>query len=1432
MAAEVVAGSFLNALFNVLFDRMASQRFVDFFRRQKLNDRLLQKLKTSMNSVRGLLDDAEEKEITRPAVKQWLDDLKNVFFEADDLLDDIDYEATRLKFEAERQSAKDKVRKFLRPRKSFKNGLEARLMEILETVEDLVNQKDLLGLREIIGGGQSIQRIPTTCLVERSNIFGRERDQEAIMEVLVSHDINRGNNLGIISIVGLGGIGKTALAQLIYGDERVRNRFDVRGWVCVSEEFDVPRITRDILKELETQMPCDDKSLNQIQVELGKKLRGKRFLLVLDDVWNERFTDWDKLLSPLKSGCPGSKILVTTRNDGVAATVSFSSIFRLDVLPATECWQLFCKYAFDDQNSDDYPHLEEIGKEIVKRCNGLPLAVKVMGGVLRSKRNVKDWENVLRNDLWKLSKYDILPVLRLSYRYLPSHLKQCFAYCSIFPKDYEFEKKQLILLWMAEGFLIEQEGKETMEEVGEEYFEELVSRSFFQHVNNSFVMHDLINDLARAVAGDFCFRSENQDSCRTFDRLRYFSCVAVKEESSSPQLSSIFKSHLLRTFLSLYNTEWELQEMIPDLFLNQQRLKVLSLSRCQNVVKLSSSISHLEHLRYLDLSSTSIQSLPECLCSFYNLQTLKLSWCWRLAKLPTKMERMISMHYLYIQGTKLQEMPPNKGKLIKLQTLTDFFVGKQEGCRVKELGSLQHLGGTLRIHNLQKVVNVKDALEAKIKCKKNLKKLKLYWDGKTTLAQLIYGDERVRNRFDVRGWVCVSEEFDVSRITRDILKELETQMPCDDKSLNQIQVELGKILTGKKFLLVLDDVWNESFTDWDKLLTPLKSGCPGSKILVTTRNDGVAATVSFSSIFRLDVLTSTECWQLFCEHAFEDENCDDYPLLEEIGKEIVKRCDGLPLAVKVMGGVLRSKRNVKDWENVLKNDLWKFSKDGVLPVLRLSYRYLPSHLKQCFAYCSIFPKDYKFEKEQLILLWMAEGFLIEQEGNETIEEVGEEYFEELVSRSFFQHVNNYFVMHDLINDLARIVAGDFCFRFENQDFCRTLDRLRYFSCVAVKEGSSSRQLLSILKSHLLRTFLSVYNTKWELQEMIPELFLNQQRLRVLSLSRCQNVVMLPSSISHLEHLRYLDLSSTSIRSLPECLCSFHNLQTLKLSWCRNLAKLPTKMGRMISMHYLDIEGTNMQEMPPNMGKLIKLQTLTDFFVGKQEGCGVNELGSLQQLGGTLRIHNLQNVVNAKDALEAKIKCKKNLKELCLYWKGDTGDSCHEEAVLDGLQPHTEIEVISIIGYGGTSFANWLGESLFTKLVSLKLRRCKYCSSLPPLWQMSSLKYLEVEGLNEVRVIDFDFCEAGLPPSLLTLELYNLQNLRSVEGLCHLTSLEKLVIMNCPHLETVAEEGLPSSLSCLRIWWCPLLEKRYDRRRGIVGPKFHTFQIYRQSSSVD
>ncbi|XP_059596927.1 LOW QUALITY PROTEIN: putative disease resistance protein RGA3 [Vitis vinifera] len=247
--------------------------------------------------------------------------------------------------------------------------------------------------------------------------------------------------------------------------------------------------------------------------------------------------------------------------------------------------------------------------------------------------------------------------------------------------------------------------------------------------------------------------------------------------------------------------------------------------------------------------------------------------------------------------------------------------------------------------------------------------------GKTTLAKLVYNDRRVVEFFDLKAWVCVSNEFDLVRITKTILKAIDSGT-SDDNDFNLLQHKLEERPTRKKFLLVLDDVWNEDYNDWDSLQTPLFNvGLYGSKIIVTTRINKVAAVMHSVHTHHLAKLSSEDCWSLFAKHAFENGNSSPHPKLEEIGKEIVKKCDELPLAAKTLGGALYSEGRVKEWENVLNSETWDLPNNAILPALILSYYHLPSHLKPCLAYCSIFPKDYQFEKENLILLWMAEGFL-------------------------------------------------------------------------------------------------------------------------------------------------------------------------------------------------------------------------------------------------------------------------------------------------------------------------------------------------------------------------------------------------------------------------------------------------------------------------
>jgi hypothetical protein len=334
--------------------------------------------------------------------------------------------------------------------------MEQKIVELLDKLEFLAKQKDVLGLKEVVGG-ESSKRLPTTTLVEETSIFGRDDDKEKIISLLISNDAIDNKNLRVIPIVGMGGIGKTTLAKLIFKDQRVNERFDLQAWVCVLDEFDVLKLTKTILEEVGSSTNVDSDNLNLLQLRLQDKLMGTKFLLVLDDVRNENDANWEVLSNPFKAGEQGSTIIVTTCNDSVASIMYSVPIDRLKPLKEEDCWSLFAKHAFHDGNFSAHLELEATGRQIVKKCEGLPLAAKAIGSLLQSKLGVDEWKKILKSKLWDspIDKTNILPALRLSYKYLPLHLKQCFAYCSIFPKDYVFKEDEVILLWMAEGFLKE-----------------------------------------------------------------------------------------------------------------------------------------------------------------------------------------------------------------------------------------------------------------------------------------------------------------------------------------------------------------------------------------------------------------------------------------------------------------------------------------------------------------------------------------------------------------------------------------------------------------------------------------------------------------------------------------------------------------------------------------------------------------------------------------------------------------------------------------------------------------------------------------------------------------------------------------------------------------------------------------------------------------
>ncbi|XP_048425325.1 putative disease resistance RPP13-like protein 1 [Pyrus x bretschneideri] len=467
----LVGEALLSGSIKVMCDKIASGQFMDFFRARRLDHSLVDKLKVKLMTLHAVLNDAEEKQIVNRAVGMWLDELKHAVFDAEDLVDEIDTEASRRK--AKDQTKKTQVWNFLSTsRKPFNyKGMNGRIEVLFNKLEDLANQKDILGLRGGVVGKVS-QRTPTTSVVEDGFCtYGRDGCKEKLKALLLLSDNESSSNFSVVPIVGMGGVGKTTLAQLLYNDEQVKEHFDSNAWVCVSEQYEGLRVIKTLIEEI-TKKPCDILEMNYLEVQLRQQLMGKRFLLVLDDLWNENYGDWDRLRTLFTYGAKGSKVIVTTRSRRVASIVHNTiPIHDLEKLSDEDCWLLLAKHAFRNENPGAHPDLVEIGKEIACKCDGLPLAAKTLGGLLSCNLDYKEWNHILNSNLWDPPHADsVLPSLRLSYHYLPTYLKRCFAYCSIFSKDYEFEKENVILLWMAEGLVPQAENEKAMEEVGAEKF--------------------------------------------------------------------------------------------------------------------------------------------------------------------------------------------------------------------------------------------------------------------------------------------------------------------------------------------------------------------------------------------------------------------------------------------------------------------------------------------------------------------------------------------------------------------------------------------------------------------------------------------------------------------------------------------------------------------------------------------------------------------------------------------------------------------------------------------------------------------------------------------------------------------------------------------------------------------------------------------------
>nr|AHG28983.1 NBS-LRR protein [Cicer arietinum] len=635
-----------------------------------------QKLSTTLDLIKAVLQDADHRQLTDRSIMLWLQQLKDAVYVLDDILDQFSTQSRRL-----RGSSSFKPKNIM-----FRHEIGNKFKEITRRFDQIAECKNKFLLREDVTVRESSIEVAewrqTSSIIAEPKVYGRENDKDKIVEFLLTQ-ARDSDFLSVYPIVGLGGVGKTTLSQLVYNDDRVQELF-----------------------------------------------QGKRYLLVLDDVWNQNQQlefglsqeKWNKLKSVLLCGSKGSSILVSTRDEVVAEIMGTCQAHLLSGLSENECWLLFKQYAFR-HDREERAELVAIGKDIVKKCGGLPLAAQALGGLMSSRSGEKEWLEIKESKLWALPhENSILPALRLSYFHLTPTLKQCFAFCAIFPKGMKIMKEELIHLWMANGFIASRENLE-VEDVGSMIWNELCQKSFFQDIqindyleNISFKMHDLVHDLAQSVMAQECMILENANMTNLSEGTHHISFHSTSLLSFNK--GAFKKIESLRTLFQ-FNYYKKIK---PKYFPYNHSLRVL----CTTSLPIS-SLGSLIHLRYLELRGLDIKIFPDSIYSLQNLEILKIINFVKLSCLPKRLACLQNLRHLVIEGCySLSRMFPYIGKLSSLRTLSVYFVSLEGGHTLAELCDL-NLGGKLNIKGLQNVGSLSEAQEANLMCKKDLRELCLSW---------------------------------------------------------------------------------------------------------------------------------------------------------------------------------------------------------------------------------------------------------------------------------------------------------------------------------------------------------------------------------------------------------------------------------------------------------------------------------------------------------------------------------------------------------------------------------------------------------------------------------------------------------------------------------------------------------------------------------